>query len=151
VSLTRARTALQLRVNPPSVLGAPDAVFEALLDSGVDVTFLYEPRTVGERIGVRERVLVSIVRGTFEKQFIGKTIGQATDVDEFAIDDGRALLLTGRPHIVIFFRRGEGVDRVETRLAGTTLLWQRKAMLIRVEGTLSKARLVAIARSITIG
>ncbi len=148
VSLARARTSLQLRVDPPSVLGAPDAVFEALLESGVDVTFLYEPPTVGERLGVRERVLVSIVRGTFEKRFIGKTAGQATNVEQFAIDGGRALLLTGEPHIVIFFRRGAGVDRVMTRLAGTTLLWQRRAMLVRIEGTLPRARLIAIARSL---
>jgi hypothetical protein len=151
VSLARARRSLQLRLNPPTALGAPDAVYERLLESGVDITLLYEPRTVGARIGARERVLVSVVRGTLAKQFIGKTVGQATDVEQFAIDDGEALLLTGKPHLVIFFRRRDGIGSVETRLAGTTLLWQRKAMLIRIEGSLPKARLVEIARSLTTG
>ena len=35
----------EARVSPPSVLGAPDGIFEERLESGVDVTFLYEPRT----------------------------------------------------------------------------------------------------------
>ena len=38
-----------------------------------------------------------------------------------------------------------------TRLVGTTLLWQRGPLLIRIEGSLPRARLVAIARSIPVG
>ena len=60
-------------MSPPTVLGAPDGIFEEQLESGVDITFLYEPSTIAERIGVRRRVLVSVVRGTIEKTIIGKT------------------------------------------------------------------------------
>jgi hypothetical protein len=51
----------------------------------------------------------------------------------------------------VFFRRGSRVDSTSTRLAGRTLLWQRRALLIRIEGDLPAARLLAIARSITTG
>ena len=152
ISLAEARTSLQLRVNPPSALGAPNALFEELLQGGVAVTLLYEPRTVAARIGVRERVLVTVVRGTLDKQLLGKTLGFASDVEQFEIDGGRALLLTGPAHMVVFFRRGpNAIDSTRTRLAGTTLLWQRRAMLLRIEGELPKARLVAIARSFSTG
>ena len=68
------------------------------------------------------------------------------------IDGEYALLLTGAPHMMVLFRApGGGVDQTYTRLAGTTLLWQREAVLIRVEGELPRARLIAIARSLRIG
>jgi hypothetical protein len=151
VSLAQARRDLKLAVGAPSVLGAPDGIFEDRLQSGVNVTFQYEARTVAERIGVRRRVLVSIVRGTIDRTIIGKTIANATKAIPFEIDGGPALLLTGHPHLLVVFRAAGGLDQTYTRFAGTTLLWQRRAMLIRVEGNLSRTRLVAIARSIRVG
>jgi hypothetical protein len=151
VSLQRAQAALGARVRPPGALGAPDAIFEDRLQRGVDVTFLYEPRTVAERLGPRERVLVSTVRGTLDKQVLGKTLAQATRVKRLRIDGGPALLVTGAPHIVVLFRRGNALDATSTRLAGTTLLWQKGDLLVRVEGDLPESRLVAIARSLSSG
>lgn len=151
LSLQRARAALQLRVHPPSVLGTPTAIYQELLEAGVAVTFLYEPRTVSARIGVRKRVLVTMLRGTFDEQLLGKTLGFASSVEELEIDGGRALLLTGPAHLVLFYRRGAGIGRTTTRLAGTTLLWQRRAMIVRIEGDLPRARLIAIARSLSTG
>jgi hypothetical protein len=151
ISLTQARSVLQVRFHSPKALGAPDAIFEDQLRAGVDVTLLYEPGTVAGRLGVRKRVLVSILRGTLDEQFLQKTIGVATTARKFELDGGRALLLTGARHIVVIFRRGNAVDSTSTRLAGTTLLWQRRALLVRIEGDLPAARLIAIARSITTG
>ena len=51
--------------------------------------------------------------------------------------------------MMVLFRAPDGVfDQTYTRLAGTTLLWQRGETLIRVEGELPRARLIAIARSV---
>ena len=96
-----------MRFHSPKALGAPDAIFEDDLQAGVDVTLLYEPGTVAARLGVRRRVLVSILRGTLDKQLIGKTIGAATTARQFRLDGGQALLLTGAPHIVVIFRQRE--------------------------------------------
>jgi hypothetical protein len=150
ISLAQARRDLTFAVKAPTALGAPDGIFEDRLQSGVDVTFLYQPRTVEERIGLRERVLVSIVRGKIEKTVLGKTMTAATKATPLEIDGGVALLLTGHPHLLVMFRAEGGVDTVYTRLAGTTLLWQRDAFLIRVEGNLPRARLIAIARSLAV-
>ena len=151
ISLAEARADLKLAVSPPKVLGAPDGIFEEQLESGVDITFLYEPRTAEERIGVRRRVLVSVVRGTIDKTIIGKTVASATKVTPLSIDGELALLLTGAPHMMVIFRAPDGdFDQTYARLAGTTLLWQRKEVLVRVEGQLPRARLIAIARSVAL-
>lgn len=151
VSLQRAQASLGVRIRPPSALGTPDGIFEDPLQGGVDVTFLYQPRTVAARLGPQQRVLVSAVRGTLDSQVLGKTLAQATRVQRLRIDGGPALLVTGAPHIVVLFRRGNALDATYTRLAGTTLLWQRGDLLVRVEGDLPGPRLVAIARSLPIG
>jgi hypothetical protein len=149
ISLEKARRDLARNVSPPSVLGAPDGIFEERLDSGVDITFVYEPRTTADRIGERRRVLVSVVRGTIEKTIIGKTLPSATRRTGFDLDGTPALLLTGAPHMMVLLRAPDGVsDQIYTRLAGTTLLWQREETLIRVEGELPRSRLIAIARSV---
>jgi hypothetical protein len=151
ISLARARRDLKLAVTAPGALGAPDGIYEERLRSGVDVTFLYEPGTVSARIGIRKRVLVSVVRGTIDRTVLGKTISSATKATPFQLDGEPALLLTGAPHMMVLFRTGNTVGQVFTRLAGTTLLWQRSAVLLRVEGSLPRARLVAIARSTATG
>jgi hypothetical protein len=150
-SLTQARSALRARFHPPEALGAPDAIFEDRLQHGVDVTLLYEPGTVARRLGTRKRVLVSLLRGSLDAQLLQKTIGVATTSRRFRLEGGPALLLTGARHLVVIFRQGADVESTSTRLAGTTLVWQRRALLVRIEGDLPDAQLIAIARSITTG
>ena len=151
ISLAKAREDLGVDVSPPTALGKPDGIFEDLLESGVDITFLYEPRTTDERIGVRRRVLVSVVRGTIDKTVIGKTVDATTKKTPLVIDGEFALLLTGAPHMMVLFRSPDGgYDQTYARLAGTTLLWQRENVLVRVEGELPRARLIAIARSVAL-
>jgi hypothetical protein len=152
ISLARARRDLKLAVRPPSALGAPDGIFEDRLESGVDVTFLYERSSVERRLGVRKRVIVSILRGKIQKTILGKTVPPATRTIALEIEGGAALLLTGHPHLLVMFRApGGGLDQTYTRLVGTTLVWQRGGLLVRIEGSLPQARLVAIARSIGFG
>ena len=115
VSLAQARRDLRLAVSAPGALGAPDGIFEERLRSGVDVTFLYEPGTVAARIGVRKRVLVSVVRGTIDKTVLGKTIASATKATPFEIDGGPALLLTGHPHLLVVFRERAAASTRPTR------------------------------------
>ena len=115
------------------------------------MTFLYEPRTVAARIGVRKRVLVSVLRGAFNPDFLGKTVTRQTKVTRLKIGSDDALLIFGGPLHYVFFRRAGTFDETHGRLAGTTLLWQRGALLIRIEGELSGARLLAIARSLSTG
>ena len=62
------------------------------------------------------------------------------------------MLLTGHPHLLVMFRApGGGLDQTYTRLVGTTLAVAARRLLVRIEGSLPQARLVAIARSISFG
>ncbi len=117
-------------------LGTPDGIFEEQLQSGVDITFLYEPRTVAERIGVRKRVLVSVAaRRRSRRRSSARRSHPRPRPRASRSTAAPALLLTGHPHLLVIFRRtGDGFDQTYTRLVGTTLLWQRGALLIRIEG-----------------
>ena len=150
-TLQEARNELRLRIDPPTALGRPDAIYRDELKTGAEVTFLYEPRTVAARFGVRKRVLVSVLRGAFNPDFLGKMVTRQTKVTRLKIGSDDALLIFGGPLHYVFFRRSGTFDETHGRLAGTTLLWQRGALLIRIEGELSGARLLAIARSLSTG
>ncbi len=151
VSLRQAQSALKLRIHQPSVLGKPDGIYEDPLHLGVDVSLLYEPRTVAARLGVRKRVLVSMLRGTLKAQYLYKMLGGSSRVRKLTIGAEPALLVTGQPHLVFLFEYGTQFDQTHFRLAGNVLLWQRKALIVRVEGDLPRAVLVRIARSIPAG
>ena len=61
------------------------------------MTFLYEPRTVAARFGVRKRVLVSVLRGAFNPDFLGKMVTRQTKVTRLKIGSDDALLISGGP------------------------------------------------------
>jgi hypothetical protein len=151
ISLARARADLGADVGAPVVLGAPDGIFEERSHPGVNVTWSYDASTVAERLGPRKRVLVSIVRGTIDKTILGKTVASATKAIPLRIDGEPALILTGHPHLLVVLRSAGGVEQTYTRFAGTTLLWQRRDLLLRIEANLPQATLIRIARSIPTG
>ena len=105
----------------------------------MDVTFLYQPGTVAARLGVRRRVLVSVLRGTLDKQLLGKTIGAATTAQAVPHRRRPGAPAHRRTAPVDHLPAGSTIEPTSTRLAGTTLLWQRRALLVRVEGDLPRA------------
>jgi hypothetical protein len=151
ISLARARKDLGADVGAPGILGAPDGIFAEPLATGVDVTWSYDASTIADRLGRRKRVLVSIVRGTIAKTILGKTVASATKTIPLRIDGEPALILTGHPHLLVVFQSAGGLEQTYTRFAGTTLLWQRRDLLLRIEANLPRALLVRIARSIPSG
>jgi hypothetical protein len=149
VTLAAARAAIGARVDPPAALGTPDGIYAEHRATGAVITLLYEPRTVARRLGSRRRVLVSVLRATIDSNLLRKTISQATRVDHLKIQGGTALIVSGVPHLVVFFPSGNGLIQLQSRLAGPTLVWQRQDLIVRVEGDLPNALLVRIARSIS--
>ena len=148
ISAARARKIIGAGSGAPGILGAPDGIFEQPLSTGVDVTWSYDASTIADRLGPRRRVLVSFVRGTIFKTILGKSVPSATKTIRFEIDGQPALLLTGHPHLLLQLYGAGGLEQTFTRFAGTTLLWQRPALLIRIEANLPRSVLIRIARSI---
>ena len=89
------------------------------------------------------RLLLTEFRGD---PFIEKLIDGDTEVEPVSVN-GRAGAWLEQPHVVMFrdpsgrFRDNPG------RLAGKTLLWENGELTLRLEGDLSKAEALRIARS----
>lgn len=119
----------------PAALGKPDATYA----DGDMVTHVY---------GDPPEILVTQVPGSVTP-FIEKSIGQGVRLERFRIEGAPAYFISGAPHGVAFGRRGGDVRFDPQRLAGNTLLVERRdGLLIRIEGEIERARAVEIARSI---
>ena len=87
-------------------------------------------------------------RGGDANAYAGKLAGMGTTVEPVVVDGRRGAWLAGEPH-QFFYTDAGGQVRTETlRLAGNTLLWQRGPLTLRLEGVVSKAAALRIARSV---
>jgi hypothetical protein len=57
------------------------------------------------------------------------------------------LWLVGGPHVLRYEQRGRFAE-IETRLAGNTLLWLAGGRTLRIEGELTRAQALRLARSL---
>ena len=119
-------------------LGEPDAVFvrgdrmASLVYGSVD----------------KPRLVLSELRGTVWDGFVKKVGGLGTRVDQVTVDGRRGLFITGDPHFVMFFDENGAITDEPTFLAGTVLLWNRGPLLLRLEGDLTRAEALELARSV---
>jgi hypothetical protein len=70
-----------------------------------------------------------------------KVSGEATKIEGLEVDGHPGLWLTGAPHVFMF-------PGAPPRLAGNVLIWQRSGFTLRLEGRLTKAQAVELARSV---
>ena len=124
-------------------LGAPDAVYVGR--TGVALVYGRRPGYVrAPHTGAALLVQELPAQVT---PFIDKTLGDGARVRRLRIAGDPAYFITGS-HGFAYGGRGE-TRFEEPRLAGTTLLLERRdGLLVRIEGELSQAAAVRIARSI---
>ena len=137
-SLGEARRRVGHGVLAPKRLGAPDAVYVATTRPGEPVTLRYGSEEA-------PRLLVTQFSGEPLIEKVG-TAGK-TQVEPVLVRGERGLWIHGRRHVVFFRDESGAVAADEARVAGNTLLWVRGALTLRIEGRLTKARALAIARS----
>jgi hypothetical protein len=137
VSLERARAAVPFTVRVPETLGPPDAVH---LAAGPRVSLVYARRPG------RPRLLVQQLEAT-ATPLIEKSAGAATRVERLTIAGTPAYFLRGAHGFALIDRRGVAIFE-SRRLAGNTLLFERDGVLVRIEGAVSRASAVRIARSL---
>lgn len=89
------------------------------------------------------RLLLTEFRG---EAFIEKLIEPDVDVEPVRVN-GRAGAWLEQPHVVMFKDPRGRIRDSEGRLAGKTLLWEHGEVTLRLEGDLSKAEALRIARS----
>ena len=91
----------------------------------------------------KPRLLVTELRGT---AFIEKAIQPGTNVEQVRVGGDPGAWIP-EPHVVVIRDASGVVHDTEPRLAGKTLLWQHGEVTLRLEGDLSKADALRIARS----
>jgi hypothetical protein len=89
------------------------------------------------------RLLLTELRG---EAYIEKLVEPNADVQPVSVN-GRAGAWLEQPHVVVFKDPRGRVRDSEPRLAAKTLLWNHGEVTLRLEGDLSKAEALRIARS----
>ena len=149
VTLEQARSAAGFELVVPGLdaLGAPDAVyFEDANPEGGRVSLVYGPRP---GIARADTTGAGVLMTEFRAQaspLIQKAAGAATAVRRLRIDGQPAFFLEGA-HGFAFLDEYDNATYEDQRLAGNTLLVQRAGLLLRIEGDISQAAAVRIARS----
>jgi hypothetical protein len=119
-------------------LGKPDAVY--VRDDAV-ATLVYGPAE-------RPRLVLSQLRGSVYEGFVKKVGGTGTRVEHVTVRGQPGLFVSGDPHFVMFRNELGLIDDEPTYLAGNTLLWNRGQLLLRLEGDLTRAEALELARSV---
>ncbi|HMI98892.1 MAG TPA: hypothetical protein VK488_03565 [Gaiellaceae bacterium] len=138
LDLGRQVTLAEARRRAPWLLvptDAPDRVYVGTAIPGGKVSLLWgTPASV--------RLLLTEFRGL---AYIEKLIEPDAKVDPVKL--GSSGVWLEEPHVFSFLGRDGRIRQSTTRLAGKTLLWQQGDVTLRLEGELSKAEALRIARS----
>ena len=128
-SLGAAGEEVDYHVATSSLLGSPDEVH--LL--GDQIGFVY-----GEH-----KLVVLQSRGTY---FL-KDVGPATQVRHVPLDGSDALWISGGPHYFAYIGGDQQARPAPLYLVGNALIWKRDGLTLRLEGKLTLAQALRIARS----
>jgi hypothetical protein len=96
----------------------------------------------------RPRLVLSQARGAIFEGFLKKTGGSGTTVRYVTVKGEPGLFITGDDHFVMFRDRNGAITDEKTYLAGTVLLWNRGPLLLRLEGDLTRAEALELAKSV---
>jgi hypothetical protein len=123
------------------------AAFTALLPAEPTDAYL-EHDVPGGRVSLLAgRVLIVEFRAA-AIPFIFKTIGPGTRAQLVRVNGGPGVYLSGAPHMVIFQDSSGQLQTDRVRLAGNVLIWQQRALTVRIEGTHTLAQALAVAGSL---
>ena len=139
MSLEEAQERADFEIVIPEALGDPDGVYFQDSPPGGMVSFVYG--TVEE-----PRALFTQFRATV-KEVIFKKVAVGTSIEPVRVEGGQGYFLSGEPHDFAYYDRAGNFRQELVRLAGTTLLWERGALTLRLEAEVSKADALKIARS----
>jgi hypothetical protein len=116
----------------------PDAIF---VRDGRLATFVYGPVE-------KPRLVLSQLRGAVWDGFVKKVGTSGTRVEPVEVGGERGLFVSGDQHFVMFLDDTGTISDERTYLAGTVLLWNRGDLLLRLEGDLTRAGALQLARQV---
>ena len=121
----------------PADWGAPDAIH--VRDDRV-ASLVYGPSE-------RPRLVLSQLDGSVWDGFLKKAAGGGTLVEEVTVGGERGLFVSGDEHYVMYLSEGRVLDE-PTSLAGNVLLWNRGALLLRLEADVSRDEALELAEEV---
>jgi hypothetical protein len=127
-SLADAQSRVAYHVVTSPLLGAPQEVHLR----GDQVGFVYG-----------RKLVVTQSRGTF----FTKEAGPGTRVEQLRVNDRLAVWISGAPHFLGYIGLSGQPTPITLYLAGNALIWQRGPLTLRLEGKLTRAEALRIARS----
>ena len=126
-----------------------EAGFEVLVPSSPPERVYLSKRLPGGVVSfVTGRVSVTQLQSKVERDFLRKLTTEGTRIERVRVGDDRALWLVGRPHVVFLVDAHGRVIEESLRRAGNVLLFERRGVVVRVEGADSLTTAVAVARSL---
>jgi hypothetical protein len=149
-TLRGAQAAVSFLVLRPSLpgLGAPDAVYVDRAYFDGQVSLVYRPRTELPRSRVGDvGLLVTEFRATVARRFVVKDIGPGATVEGVVVNGREGLWIAGRPHGLFYTTLDGRIAEDTFRLADHALVWEQGGVTVRLEGSLSLSRALAIAGS----
>ena len=96
----------------------------------------------------KPRLVLSQIRGAVWDGFVKKVGSAGTRIENVTVAGERGLFITGDEHFVMFLDEDFNITDEPTYLAGTVLLWNRGDLLLRLEGDLTKAEALDLARDV---
>jgi hypothetical protein len=147
VSLEQARAGVSFRLLVPSQPGfeRPDAVYlsDEVPGGRVDLVYLPRPGLPASPF-TNAGLLITEFQAT---PLVGKFVKAGTRIEEVVVSGEQGYWLGGEPHEFVYQDRN-GVVRQETaRLAGSTLIWTRGPVTLRLEGQVTKQQALRLAGS----
>ena len=119
-------------------LGEPDAIF---VRGTRTATLVYG------RVG-NPRLTLTQLRGGVWDGLVKKVGGRGTTVEEVTVEGEPGLFVSGDEHYVMYLDANGNITGEPTYLAGTVLLWNRGGLLLRLEGELTRAEALELARDV---
>ena len=139
VTLDQARDRAGFDVVVPEALGDPDGVYFQDNPPGGMVSLVYGTKD-------KPRALFTEFRATVD-EVIFKKVALDTKVVPVTVGGRQGFWLEGA-HFFSYLDADGDMQSEQVRLAGNTLLWERGPLTLRLEGDLTRAQALEIARSV---
>ena len=119
-------------------LGEPDAVY---FREGGLATLVYGDLD-------SPRLVLTEARGGLFEGFLQKSAGSGTEIERVSVDGSPGLFVKGDDHFVMFRNADGQIDDERSFLAGTTLLWNRGEVLLRLEADVTREQALELAGTV---
>jgi len=152
-TLDGARSQVRWKIEVPSSLGRPDAVYVKLPPtgpSGGEVTLVYAQRPDIHAYGVTGvSILVTEARGKTNEIYFQKMLGQDATLEPTTVNGHAGYWIAGSPHQFVFTDADGNIYSDTLRLATNTLIFDNNGTIVRIEGDMTKSQALEIASSLS--